>query len=43
MHFQYLMATELPGDYDYFAITAGGKTLWDRFANHNSVVTYKQP
>jgi pimeloyl-ACP methyl ester carboxylesterase len=43
MHFQYLMATELPGDYDYFAITAGGKTLQDRFAYHDSIVNYKQP
>lgn len=32
-HFQYLMATELPGDYDYFAITAGPLTLAQRFAH----------
>jgi len=41
MHFQYLMATELPGDYDYFAITAAGKTLQERFANHDSVANFK--
>jgi hypothetical protein len=23
LHFQYLMASELPADYDYFRITAG--------------------
>ena len=28
IHMQYLMAGELPSDYDYFAITAGGLT-WD--------------
>lgn len=32
-HFQYLMATELPGDYDYFAITAGPMTLARRYAH----------
>ena len=32
LHFQYLMATELPGNYDYFAITAGNLTLAQRFA-----------
>jgi hypothetical protein len=31
LHFQYLMATELPGDYDYFLITAGDKTLAQRY------------
>ncbi|MDC7710856.1 hypothetical protein [Vogesella indigofera] len=36
-HFQYLMASELPGDYDYFAITAGNQTLAQRFAHHKSV------
>jgi hypothetical protein len=32
LHFQYLRAFERPGDYDYFAITAGPRTLADRFA-----------
>ncbi|HSI49980.1 MAG TPA: hypothetical protein VLA61_17035 [Ideonella sp.] len=30
-HFQYLMASERVGDYDFFAITAGGSTLDRRF------------
>ncbi|MDS9468117.1 hypothetical protein RGQ15_11120 [Paracoccus sp. MBLB3053] len=32
LHFQYLCAFDQPGDYDYFAITAGPLTLQDRFA-----------
>ena len=31
VHFQYLMAGERLGDYDYFAITAGPLTLSDRY------------
>lgn len=31
-HFQYLCAFDRPGDYDYFAVTAGPKTLAQRFA-----------
>ncbi|MBF9031480.1 hypothetical protein HKCCE3408_13840 [Rhodobacterales bacterium HKCCE3408] len=31
-HFQYLDAFDRPGDYDYFAITAGPLSLGDRFA-----------
>ncbi|MBW6417667.1 hypothetical protein [Celeribacter sp. PS-C1] len=31
-HFQYLCAFDRPGDYDYFKITVGGKTLAARFA-----------
>ncbi|MEM6941878.1 MAG: hypothetical protein AAF943_18175 [Pseudomonadota bacterium] len=30
-HFQYMCAFERPGDYDYFQITAGPKTLRDRY------------
>ena len=33
LHFQYLCAFDQPGDYDYFAITAGPMTLAERFAN----------
>jgi hypothetical protein len=33
LHFQYLRAFERPGDYDYFQITAGARTLGDRFAH----------
>lgn len=32
LHFQYLCAFDRPGDYDYFAITAGPMTLAQRFA-----------
>lgn len=32
LHFQYLCAFDRPGDYDYFAITAGPRTLADRYA-----------
>jgi hypothetical protein len=31
LHFQYLCAFDRPGDYDYFAITAGPLTLADRY------------
>ena len=31
IHMQYLMAGELPSEYDYFAITAGGMTLDERY------------
>ena len=32
LHFQYMCAFDLPGDYDFFAITAGPLSLADRFA-----------
>ena len=32
LHFQYLCAFDQPGDYDYFRITAGPRTLAARFA-----------
>ncbi len=32
LHFQYLCAFDRPGDYDYFRITAGPRTLAGRFA-----------
>ncbi len=32
LHFQYLCAFDAPGDYDYFAITAGPHTLAARFS-----------
>jgi hypothetical protein len=41
-HFQYLMATERPVDYDYFAITAGPTRLAARFALQKSVTDFKQ-
>ena len=39
-HFQYLMAAELAGDYDYFAITAGPLRLADRYAGFDSVTGF---
>ncbi len=39
-HFQYLMAAEIAGDYDYFLITAGDRTLADRFAHLKSVSNF---
>lgn len=41
-HFQYLMATECPGDYDYFALTAGPLTLAQRHAERPSVTDFRQ-
>ncbi|MDJ0994088.1 MAG: hypothetical protein QNI90_10965 [Dinoroseobacter sp.] len=32
LHFQYMHAFDQPGDYDYFQITAGGRSLADRYA-----------
>jgi hypothetical protein len=40
MHFQYLMASERAVDYDYFRITAGARTLGQRFAHCESVRDY---
>ena len=42
-HFQYLMAGEVLGTYDYFAITAGKLTLRQRFIDIPSVTGYKTP
>ena len=39
-HFQYLMAAELPGDYDYFLITAGDQTLDARYSHLDSVTGF---
>jgi hypothetical protein len=40
LHFQYIKAAPLPGDYDYFAISVGGSTLRERFAGQRSVVNF---
>lgn len=37
LHFQYIMAGAKAGEYDFFAITAGPKTLGERFAARPSV------
>ena len=36
-HFQYLMASERPGAYDYFLVTAGAMRLADRFGALRSI------
>ena len=40
LHFQYLKASPLPVDYNYFDITSGPVRLWDRFAHLPGVVGY---
>jgi hypothetical protein len=40
LHFQYLKSAERMGDYDYFRITAGAKTLGERYAAFESVADY---
>jgi hypothetical protein len=40
MHFQYLMASRLLVEYDYFKITAGATTFALRFVNTPGVVDY---
>jgi hypothetical protein len=40
-HFQYLMASKKAVPFDYFAITAGVRTLADRFSGSPSVTDYK--
>ncbi|MCX7256253.1 MAG: hypothetical protein NTZ64_05805 [Polaromonas sp.] len=39
-HFQYLMAGEKAGDYDFFAITAGNQTLGERFRATASITNF---
>ena len=41
-HFQYLMASHIPGAYDYFAITAGAQRLGDRFATQAGVEHFRE-
>ena len=41
-HFQYLMAAELAGGYDYFLITAGDKSLGLRFGEFPSVANFNR-
>lgn len=42
VHFQYLMASDLPVRYDYFAMTAGSMTLAERFRLDSSITDYGQ-
>jgi hypothetical protein len=39
-HFQYLMATELPAEFDYFSVTAGQTRLANRFAARPGVIRF---
>jgi pimeloyl-ACP methyl ester carboxylesterase len=41
-HFQYLMAAEIAGDYDYFLITCGDKSLRARFAHLGSIRNFNR-
>jgi pimeloyl-ACP methyl ester carboxylesterase len=41
-HLQYMMASELAGDYDFFAITAGPLTLEERYRAHPSVANFNR-
>lgn len=41
-HFQYLMSAELPGAFDYFAMTAGPLTLAQRWRDTPSVTDFRQ-
>jgi hypothetical protein len=40
MHFQYLMAGDRLGRYDYFKIIAGPLRLQDRYADNDSIKDY---
>ncbi len=40
-HFQYLMATDRPTRLDYFALTAGSRSLWQRTQGLDSVADYR--
>jgi hypothetical protein len=40
MHFQYLMASPAPAEYDYFRITAGTRTLGLRYAGQHGTKDY---
>jgi hypothetical protein len=42
LHFQYIHAGKLRGDYDYFSITAGPLDLYSRYASAHSVTDYKK-
>jgi hypothetical protein len=42
LHFQYIMAGRIAGDYDYFALTAGNVSLKDRYAGTPSVTDFTQ-
>jgi pimeloyl-ACP methyl ester carboxylesterase len=41
-HFQYIMASEIEGDYDYFLITAGDKTLASRYRHMKGIANFNR-
>ena len=41
-HFQYLMASELPTDYDYFRITAGVQAFAERYRQQTDITNFRQ-
>ncbi len=41
VHFQYLMASDRPSGYDYFLITAGELTLFDRYRQQPGIKDFK--
>ena len=41
LHFQYMMAPETAGEYDFFRIVAGTKSLWERYKNQKSITNYE--
>lgn len=41
-HFHYICASQLPGAYDYFAITAGPQTLVQRFASQPTIKNWRK-
>jgi hypothetical protein len=42
LHFQYIMAGRIAGEYDFFALTAGALTLKDRYAYSVSITNFTQ-
>lgn len=42
LHFQYIMAGRISGDYDFFVLTAGECTLKDRYAHIASITDFTQ-
>jgi hypothetical protein len=39
LHFQYLMSGDISGEYDFFAITAGGLSLNERYASEQNLTS----
>jgi hypothetical protein len=41
LHFQYMMAPEKIGEYDFFRIIAGAQSLWHRYRDRDSVTAFE--